>query len=183
MKILLTSAGFINKRIEQAFLDIIDKPPNEAKVLFIPTAASNVGAILVLPKCINELLTAGISEKNIDVYNFHTKISSGMLRQYDVIYVTGGVTKYLLSRINETGFQHVLKEFIADGGIYVGVSAGSIAITNTFHDSLGYINCTLHVHQDYGSPSGAVDMTNCPKITLTDNQAILVVDGGCRIIE
>ena len=39
MKVLLTSAGFENKRIEETFLALTGKEPEDIKAVFIPAAA------------------------------------------------------------------------------------------------------------------------------------------------
>jgi peptidase E len=64
-KILLTSSGFENQRIMALFRGLLDREPGETKALFIPTAAIDAGAIAVLPKCMNDLLNAGIPPENI----------------------------------------------------------------------------------------------------------------------
>lgn len=183
-KFLLTSAGWSdNAAIGKAFQELAGKPLRDARVLFIPTAANNVGAILVLPKCINELLQAGIAEGNIDVDDLHKGMDEATLRQYDAVYVAGGSTEHLLERIGETGFRRILTAYLANGGVYVGVSAGSIAATKTLPNALGYLNCTMDVHQAGGSPAGIIDTANCPHINLTDRQAVLVADDNSRVIE
>ena len=62
-KVILTSAGFENRIIEDKFINLINKPRNEIMVLFIPTAAINADAIAVLPECMNDLLAAEIQKK------------------------------------------------------------------------------------------------------------------------
>ncbi|MCL2406269.1 MAG: Type 1 glutamine amidotransferase-like domain-containing protein, partial [Defluviitaleaceae bacterium] len=124
-KILLTSAGFETEAIKTAFLGFLDKPVINAKVLFIPTAANNAGAIAFLPKCMNDLLKVGFLAENIHVFDLHRSLSLEEISIYDAIYFTGGSPPYLMERINKTGFNIPLNEFVCRGGIYVGVSAGS----------------------------------------------------------
>lgn len=40
MKLLLTSGGFTNKTIIKALADLLGKPFNKAKIVFVPTAAN-----------------------------------------------------------------------------------------------------------------------------------------------
>ena len=70
-KILLTSAGFETKNIMEVFHSLFDKESTNLKALFIPTAANDADAIAVLPKCMNDLLNAGILEDNIAVFDLH----------------------------------------------------------------------------------------------------------------
>ncbi len=48
-RILLTSAGFENPNIQRCFLELLRKPADEARALFIPTAAIDEDARAVLP--------------------------------------------------------------------------------------------------------------------------------------
>jgi len=56
------------------------------------------------------------------------------------VYFTGGSPQYLLERINSTGFNRSLKQYIDYGGVYVGVSAGSVVAANNLPDNLGFID-------------------------------------------
>jgi dipeptidase E len=63
---------------------------------------------------------------------------------------------------------------IDNGGVYIGVSAGSVVATNNLPHSLGYINCTLGVHMDAGTKSGSIDVAGNPRIDLTGENIILI---------
>ena len=182
-KILLTSSGFENKRIMELFHSLFDKEPAEIKALFIPTAAKDAGAIAVLPKCMNDLLNAGILENNIAVFDLHRDMPYEELRQYDLVYFTGGSPQYLLERVNATGFNISLYQFIENGGVYVGVSAGSWIATNNLPDNLGLINCTLSVHTKIGTKNGMIDVTANQHIDLTGNNVILILGDEYQVVE
>ena len=182
-KILLTSAGFENKAIEKIFLELVRRKPEEIKALFIPTAAVFPDAIAVLPKCMDDLLNAGVLPKNITVFDLHCGMSYEELSKYDTVYFCGGDPQYLLNRINDTNFNITLEQFADNGGVYVGVSAGSIVTAQDLPDNLGYINCTLSVHVSEGSKSGMIDTSSCPHIKLTNGQAILIDGDECSIVE
>ncbi len=161
MKVLLTSAGLETENI---------------KALFIPTAAIDAGAIGVLPKCINDLLKCEIQDSNITVYDLHKKMSLEQLKQFNVVYICGGNTEYLLERINEQGFNELLIEYIKSDGILLGVSAGSIIAAKNLENNLGLINCQLHVHSHKGNVAGKLNISCCNEVSLTDNQAIYLTD-------
>lgn len=180
-KILLTSAGFENKKIEEKFLELVDKKIEEIKALFITTAAVEVDAISMLPKCLDDLLNCGIKKENITVYDMHKLISKENLRKYDVIYVCGGKTSYLVDRINEVGFKEVVDDFLSHGGIYIGVSAGSVACSKKYENGLNFIENILNVHQEEGSHVGKIESTD--PINLTNHQAILILDDEKTIFE
>ena len=184
MKVLLTSAGFENKRIEETFLALTGKEPEDIKAVFIPAAAIDPDAIEVLPKCLHDLLDCGIPKDNIRVYDLHADMSREELMGYDAVYVCGGNTEYLLERINEKGFRNTLLFFIKQGGVYVGVSAGSLAAAGNLKGSLGILECPVRVHCEKGMEAGPADVENCGEIQIDNRQAILVSDSqDVRIIE
>ena len=182
MKVLLTSAGLETDTIKDFFLELLSKKPQDTKALFIPTAAINADAIKVLPKCLNDLLKCGIKDVNISVYDLHKMISFEDIKQYDVIYICGGNTEYLLERINEQGFNRILKEYISSYGIVIGVSAGSIIAAQNLENNLGLINCRLNVHCLNGTQASPLDLSCCEEISLTDKQAIFLSDFNCATI-
>ncbi len=150
--------------------------------MFIPTAAINAGAIGVLHKCMHDLLKCGIPEENITVYDLHKMMPLDRLKQFDVVYICGGNTKYLLERINEQGFHEVLKEYMKNDGIVIGVSAGSIIAAQNLDHNLGLLHCRLNVHCMSGQATGNLDISLCKEINLTDNQAIYLTDIDCASI-
>ena len=182
-KILLTSAGFENHRLKEIFLELVAKKPEDIHTLFIPTAAINPDAIAMLPKCMDDLLNAGVLAQNITVFDLHCGLAYEELQKYDAIYFCGGNSAYLLQRINATQFHVPLKRFVESGRVYIGVSAGSIIATNNLPNNLGLMNCTLTVHVSNGSPIGPVDPSECSHIDLTDKQAILIRGDTCQIVE
>ena len=181
-KILLTSSGLESNNVLEIFKSLFTQSPLNIKALFVPTAAISPEAIAVLPKCMDDLLNSGILSKNIRVFDLHRNMDYSELSQYDVIYFTGGDSRYLLDRINNTGFNNSLGEFVYNGGIYVGVSAGSIIATNEFTDSLKLINCTLSVHAANGTKSGDIDISDNPHIDLKDGDAILIMGDKYEIV-
>jgi len=182
-RLILTANGLENKNIGKAFLNIVKKEPKNIKAVFVPTAANNAGAIEVLPKCLHDLLDLGILENNIFVYDLHYKMEYEELSGYDTIYFCGGSTAYLLKRINETGFKTPLQEFINKGGIYIGVSAGSIIAADNLPENLGYLSCKLDVHGKEGINVGKFEPTEYTHIRLPDYRAIIIQDNNYEVIE
>ena len=157
----------------------------EIKALFIPTAANNPKGIgiEVLPKCMNDLIKAGISNEHICVFDLHRNMDIDELKQYDIVYFTGGSPQYLLERINDTGFNKSLRQYIDNGGVYVGVSAGSMIATNDLPNSLKLINCTLSVHTSSGTKCGFINTAENPHIDLTGENVVLILGDKCEIME
>ncbi|MCM1302917.1 MAG: Type 1 glutamine amidotransferase-like domain-containing protein [Lachnospiraceae bacterium] len=176
MKVLLTSAGLETEEIKERFVDMAAKDMSLVKALFIPTAAIDAGAIQVLPKCMNDLLKCGISDKNITVYDLHEGMEFEKLRQYDVVYLCGGNTHYLLERINATGFNRSLMEYINSDGLVIGVSAGSLIFSNNLDHNLGLINTKLDVHCPTGEKSGKLAYPLKNNVRLTNTCALIIRD-------
>lgn len=184
MRVLLTSAGLETEAIKEYFMDMIGKDMSLVKALFIPTAAIDAEAIEVLPKCMNDLLKCGIQNKNIKVYDLHVGMKMDELQQYDVVYLCGGNTAYLLERINATGFNATLMDFIWAGGMVIGVSAGSLIFSNNLPDNLGLVNTKLDVHCAEGEKCGKVayPLKNHVRLTNICALAIREFPDGLEII-
>ena len=96
MKLLLTSAGFTNDKIIQALIDLTDRPLNELKLVFIPTAANvEIGGkewlITDLHRCAN------LGLKQVDIVDISALPSNTFLPRLvdsDIIFFGGGNTHY-----------------------------------------------------------------------------------------
>lgn len=174
MRILLTSAGLETEEIKECFMDMAGKDMSIVKALFIPTAAIDADAIEVLPKCMNDLLKCGILNKNIKVYDLHAGMAIEELQQYDVVYLCGGNTHYLLERINDTKFNKSLMEYINDNGFVIGVSAGSLIFSNNLNDNLGLIDTKLDVHCAAGEKRGKLTYPLKDNVKLTNTCALVI---------
>lgn len=185
MRVLLTSAGLETEEIKECFMNMAGKDMSCVKALFIPTAAIDAGAIGVLPKCMNDLLKCGIPENNIKVYDLHIGMEIEELQQYDVIYLCGGNTHYLLERINDTNFNKTLMEYINNNGLVIGVSAGSLIFSNNLQDNLGLIDTKLDVHCATGEKRGKLAYPLKNNVKLTNTCALVIRDfpDGLEIIE
>ena len=184
MSVLLTSAGLETEAITKYFKSQFNKEMAFVKALFIPTAAINTGAIEVLPKCVNDLLKCGIRDENIKVFDLHKGMEIDELKQYDVVYLCGGTTQYLLERINATKFNQSLMAYINLDGFVVGVSAGSLIFANQIEGNLGLIDTKLEVHCEVGEKTGKLEKPLKEKIRLTNTSALVIenVSGELKII-
>ena len=174
MRVMLTSCGLETEQIKKHFLGMLGKEPADTKALFIPTAAINADAIEVLPKCMNDLLKCGIPKDNISVFDLHRNMPIDELKTFDVVYLTGGWTSYLLERINDTGFRNTLLDYIRDGGFVIGVSAGSIIFANNLPGNLGLLDTKLDVHCETSSYTGKVSFPMIKNMKLSNKTAILI---------
>lgn len=200
MKLLLTSAGFENPKVGKEFLKLIDSSVLETKVILVPTAARTKEELFYVDKSKRELLNIGVLNQKIETLNLDHKISFEEVNGFDVIYVCGGNTFYLLQKVREAGFDIITKHFLEKGGIYVGASAGSIIVGPDIEiagfgekndtglkdlTGLHLVDMTIFPHfidkdrQKVGEFKKKVDY---PVLTLTNNQALSIWGNKKRII-
>jgi len=200
--VLLTSAGFYdfqgNPRIliTNKFAAMLGKPFSEARVLFIPTAATAQYPENDLSEYVrasmNELLMLGIPSKNIITYDIDGTLSLQEAMKFDVIYFTGGDTSLLAERVKETNFDKIILQMVYANKVYVGVSAGSMLAMKDFYapfgiqckpddfTGLGLMDAFFTVHCE----PETVPRDDLPRlhIPLTDEQALVVWWDGYEVI-
>lgn len=123
--IILTSCGFRNEEFKNKFYKIIHKDElKNKKVLYITTAVDGDKGTDKdwVVKEYKTILDLGISETNIHEYKIGDDIN---IDDFDIIYMMGGNTIYLLDMIRKYNFDEAIKDFIDKGKIYIGSSAGS----------------------------------------------------------
>ena len=121
--IILTSSGFSNPEIMKKVEEYFDEKLSDKKVAIITTASEdkekNEFAILAY----SQFREMGL--ENVIFFDIE-KQNPRELSDFDIIYVNGGNTYYLLDWTRKSGFDSVVKEFLQKSGLYIGVSAGSI---------------------------------------------------------
>ncbi len=200
-KLLLTSTGLANQNIINKFLQIIGKPVSQIKIIFVPAAARSKEELKYIDNSKKELLGIGVYENNIKTLNLDKPVSFEDVDSFDVIYVCGGNTFYLLKRVRKTGFDKVIKEFVKNNKLYFGVSAGSILvcpnidIASPFDENdvnltdLTGLNLTKYNVSPHYCEKDKLIIDKFKKksqykvISLTDNQALLVIDRKVKIVE
>jgi peptidase E len=203
--VLLTDAGFFDPRsnLEQPvpfpaiidrFAKMLGKPFNEAKVLFIPTAAQNEEAKKYADILKEELFWIGIIPENLTVHDIDGTLTEDDSLNFDVIFFTGGEARYLLKRIKETRFDKIIKNMVYANKVYIGVSAGPIIATPNIgacfgspYDeetaSLNLINAYIDVHCDSRQEIVKPQDLSLPHIMLSSYQALAVSSYGYELIE
>ena len=136
--IILTSCGIRKESFKNKFYKIISKNElKKKKVLYITTASD--GDKDDDKSWMNEeyktILDLGINELNIVEYKIGNYIN---MNDFDIIYMMGGNTFYLLDAIRKTEFDKQILDFINKGKIYIGSSAGSEILGNSIEIALGY---------------------------------------------
>ena len=195
MKLLLTSTGLATETITNAFLELINKPIKETRVLFVPTAARTNEELNYAELSKQQLQKIGILKKNIQVINLDKPLK---IKEFDVIYICGGNTFFLLKKIKESGFDKIIKDSILENKIYFGVSAGSMILSPNIELAIPFDKndiklkdlSGLKVINVYPSPHYIEKekplinkyINKYKVITLTDNQALLITKNLLKII-
>lgn len=200
-KMILTSTGLASKNIINQFLKLINKSVSKIKIIFVPTASRNEEELRYVEEAKNELLDLEIEEKNIKTLNLDNPIKYGEIKDYDAIYVCGGNTFYLLKKVRESGFDKIIIEFVKMNKLYFGVSAGSILVCPNIEiaspgdendvnltdlNGLNLVDVIVSPHyceKERKDVEKYKKKSKFPVVTLTDNQALLVIDDKQELIE
>lgn len=187
MNLLLTSAGMRLKKEIENFVSGT-KPP--VRVLHVLTAAKREKIINYVHNDVATMKEMGWLVTDIDLDNKNEDELRELLKTIDVIYVQGGNTFYLIDAIRKSGFEKVVREFLARGGLYIGVSAGTLVagrsiefakgadpneLRLTDYSGMNLVDLIFDVHCESGSDEGGV-------VKLTDDQAVLVNNDKIKII-
>lgn len=122
--LLLTSTGLSSPNVLSKFLEIIGDVKNK-KVAIITTAANEKDANKYSQLARKQFMDLGFFTTDfIDL-----EIEPGKnLSLYDVIYVCGGNTFKLIKFARIANFKNSVESLLKIGGVYIGVSAGSIIV-------------------------------------------------------
>ena len=76
-----------------------------------------------------------LEKNNIEVEIIDIDTENLIIKKYDAIYLSGGEPKYLMDSIINAGLFDDIKEFIDNGGIIIGQSAGAMIFNKTYLDT------------------------------------------------
>lgn len=206
MKLLLTSNGLQGK-IKEVFPTLLTKNPSECSAAFITTAAfdgADGDPEIWLDKYRQQLRDQGITNiEDIDLREYSQEKLEKVIESKDIIYVNGGNTFLLLDGVRKSGFKSVVKKFLDEGKLYIGVSAGSIICTPsienaswepepdenivgmTYFTGMSLVDFLIapHVEDIYLEMiQKSAEKVSYPTTLLTDEQAVLVQDGKTEVI-
>jgi dipeptidase E len=199
MKLLLTSTGLTNENLRKFFVSQFDTF-NGKKVCLIFTIRKELDWQW-LEHYENELKEMGLQ---YDCINISEEKDLSSLQEYDIYYVCGGNTFYILDRMRKTGIDKILVDAVQSGKFYLGVSAGSIIpgpdieIAGLGEDGdindidlqdlagLRLVPYIITPHYNQKEESGVEEFKqkrkNEPVIAITDEQAVFVEDGKMILI-
>ncbi len=122
-KIFLTSDGLEARAVSEAFLNVMEKPPQKLNALVV-AHSKNAVEEQFLEESIKSL--RGLGVHNVVSINLFKQDSPLELDSLDIIYMCGGNTFLILKYLRQTKLDQFIIENVKNGVMYVGVSAGSI---------------------------------------------------------
>lgn len=196
--LLLSSARFLMDHPQ-----VFEKPFKDMKMAYVITASKSVPNTAYLERDRAFFKEQGYDVKELDLDGKTENGLRNFLKDFEIVFVEGGNSFYLLKAIRESGFDKVVKELLPKGLIYMGASAGSyVACPN--------IEMSLWKHQDKYNHHGITDFTamnlipflmtvhykpeyrdllkgkisgiNYPVKILDDEQALLIEDDYVKLI-
>jgi dipeptidase E len=144
IKLLLTSSGISNKTIREALERLLGKPITESNALFVPTGVypfpggPNYAWWPIAGKMKGALVDLGWKTMGLFEITALPSIKKDVwvssLDDTDALLVWGGDPLYLAYWFEKSGLTEVLSSLNKDL-VYVGVSAGSMAVNNIFGET------------------------------------------------
>jgi dipeptidase E len=119
-KLFLASSGL------SALEDFVEKSPANMKMLFIPTAGNPYDDKWWIDKDREVLAEMGFDTTEVELEDGNETSLRELVDDSDIVYVAGGNTFYLLQYIRLSGFDKILEEYLDQGGLYAGASAGAL---------------------------------------------------------
>jgi dipeptidase E len=132
MNIYLASQA---SKVLDKIVPMLPKKPEELKLAFVPTASDPYEERPWLDSDRAKLTELGFQMEDFDLKNKTEDEVRKKLSEFDIVFVAGGNTFYLLDEVKKSGFDKVIKEFIRAGKIYIGSSAGSYILCPTIEAS------------------------------------------------
>ena len=192
MKLILSSCDFGNPESAKFIHDHLCKPIQSCKVLYFPNEK-------VTPSKIKSgmyearLFALGFQRKNIYVADYFNPTPYFGLN-IDVIYISGGNTFGTMKLIREAGFDKAIVDYVNNGVVYIGGSAGAhIATADISHivkydedtcglidfSGLGLFDGILICHYDEDRKQHFEELKASGKyavIALKNNESIIIKD-------
>jgi dipeptidase E len=203
MNILLTSAGIKMPATRKEVLRLLPKQPSKLRLAHVITASRMETNTDYVDRDRIALQELGFQVTDIDLENLTPDTAFDELNKFDIIYVQGGNTFYLLKQARACNFGQAVRKFLEDPNKwYVGVSAGSYLACPTIEmgnwkrqkDQHGLEDLTgmnlvpflLSVHynrEKYREVlAEKIPTASHPVRILTDDQAFLVKDGDVVLL-
>ncbi len=144
MKLLLTSSGISNTSIYNALIELLGKPIAESNALFIPTAiypfpfGARYAWNPISGKTKSPFIELGWKSLGLleltALPSIKKEVWIQAIQDTDALLVWGGDPLYLSYWLQQSGLADLLPSLLRKM-VYVGVSAGSMAVSSTFGET------------------------------------------------
>lgn len=132
MKLILSSCDFSNEASANFIKEHLQVPLEECRVLFFPNE-KGLEMSIRKSKYVKRLEGYGFDRSKVYVFDYSCPQAFENL-EIDAVYISGGNTFGTLKRIRDAGFEDKIREYVKDGVVYIGGSAGAhIACKNIAH--------------------------------------------------
>ena len=173
MKLLLTSAGIKNTSIHNTLVELLGKPIVESSALFIPTAiypfprGAGMAWQAICGKARSPLCELGWKSLGVleltALPSISEKVWVPMVEETDALLVWGGDPLYLSHWMRQSGLAGLLPS-LRQESLYVGVSAGSMAVASIFGETYrnapsGTGSALTSEDIRFATPQGEIRMT------------------------
>jgi len=213
VKFLLTSAGVQNASIHDALVRLLGRPLEECDALCIPTAMyghPHAGPGVEAWRVVAGRSTSPMVElgwRSVGLLEL-TALPSipaeqwvPLVREADVLLVTGGDALYLNHWMRESGFADLVPTLTST--VYVGMSAGSMVMTPRIGEffvqwappsgddaTLGVVDFSIFPHTDHpmlplntlAAATRWAEKLDGPAYAIDDETAIVVDDGAVEVV-
>lgn len=97
------------------------------RAVLIPTAGIVSRVKLPVGLHVKELARLGVTTQELEISSAsHSEIAQA-IRAADIVFVSGGNTFFLLQELKRSGADRLIAEHVAQGKLYIGISAGAVA--------------------------------------------------------
>jgi peptidase E len=189
MKLLLTSDGLTNQNLINKFSELAGDAKNK-KLLCITTGPDNPKINGFVEDVLVKFTKAEIQRNNIKIF-YLCKNEDVNLDKYNIILICGGNTYDYLRMIKEKKLNKKIINFVKQGNLYVGISAGSMITgpnieglskdaNNGLTDFVGLDLTSISIRPHYSKSQDEwiheLKKKYKKLITLVDGQAVIISD-------
>lgn len=201
MKIILASK---EKFLLDQGYDLLGIPRDKLKIGFINTAfkvSEDPEYIRYMEEYCALMASSDIDFKQLDIKGKTRQEILDFFADRNVVQVSGGNVFHLLKTVKETGFDVMLKNFLAQGLAYIGCSAGSFLMCPTIEvaawklsrnrygltdfTALGYVPFLIKCHFDDSKREEVTEKAKTlkyPLKVLRDDQCFYVENGQVMFV-
>ena len=136
MKLILSSCDFKNENSKKIILDNLGIPIEKCRVLYLPDERASKKDIRS-DKFYLRLSEYGFNKENITVFDYYEPEKFKNL-QVDTLYMSGGNTFQMMYRLRKHNAVDTIINYIKDGAVYIGGSAGAHIVSANIEHVLKY---------------------------------------------